>query len=53
MNNDKYCAEIASTVGAVKRITILRRAKEMGIAVTNEKSAKTKRLEDRLNKTTA
>ncbi len=53
MNNDKYCAEIASKVGAVKRIAILRRAKEMGITVTNQKSAKITKLEDKKNKQTA
>jgi large subunit ribosomal protein L32e len=47
MNNDKYCAEIASTVGAVKRIAILRRAKELGVSVTNQKSSKITKLEDK------
>ena len=50
MNNSKYCAEIASTVGAVKRISILKRAKEMGINITNQKSAKIQKLEDKRNK---
>ena len=50
MNNDKYAAEIASTVGAVKRISIVKRAKELGIKVVNAKSAKTKKLEDKKNK---
>ena len=47
MNNDKYCAEIASTVGAVKRIAILRRAKELGVSITNQKSSKITKLEDK------
>jgi ribosomal protein L32E len=47
MNSDKYCAEIASTIGAVKRIQILRRAKELGVLVTNQKSSKITKLEDR------
>jgi ribosomal protein L32E len=47
MNNEKYCAEIASTVGALKRINILRRAKELGIDVTNQKSSKITKLEDK------
>jgi ribosomal protein L32E len=53
MNNEKYCAEIASTVGAVKRILILRRAKELGVVVTNQKSTKITKLEDRKKKNTA
>jgi len=47
MNNDKYCAEISSTVGAPKRIQILRRAKELGVVVTNSKSVKITKLEDK------
>lgn len=47
MNNEKYSAEIAKTVGAVKRIQILRRAKELGVSVTNQKSAKITKLEDK------
>ncbi len=47
MNNDKYCAEIAATVGAPKRIQILRRAKELGVVVTNPKSTKITKLEDK------
>ena len=47
MNNEKYCAEIARTVGAVKRIQILRRAKELGVKVTNAKSAKITKLEEK------
>jgi large subunit ribosomal protein L32e len=50
MNNEKYCAEIARTVGAVKRIQILRRAKELGVKVTNQKSAKITKLEDKSKK---
>lgn len=50
MNNEKYCAEIASTVGAVKRIQILRRAKELGVKVTNVKSSKVTKLEEKSKK---
>lgn len=50
MNNDKYAAEIASTVGAVKRISIVKRAKELGIKVVNAITAKTKKLEDKKNR---
>ena len=50
MNNEKYCAEIARTVGAVKRIQILRRAKELGVKVTNAKSAKITKLEEKKSK---
>jgi len=51
MNNDKYCAEISATVGAVKRIAILRRAKELGVNITNQKSAKITKLEDKKKRT--
>jgi large subunit ribosomal protein L32e len=50
MNNDKYCAEIAKNVGAVKRILILRRAKELSVPVTNQKSSKITKLEDKSKK---
>ncbi len=50
MNNEKYCAEIARTVGAPKRIQILRRAKELGVKVTNPKSAKITKLEEKKTK---
>jgi large subunit ribosomal protein L32e len=50
MNNEKYCAEIARTVGAPKRITILRRAKELGVKITNAKSAKITKLEEKKTK---
>lgn len=50
MNNEKYCAEIAKTVGAVKRIQILRRAKELGVKITNQKSAKITKLEEKAKK---
>lgn len=50
MNNDTYCAEIASNVGAPLRIQILRRAKELRVIVTNEKSSKITRLEDKSKK---
>lgn len=39
-NNEKYCAEIAASVGAVKRIQIIRRADELGVKLTNRKSTK-------------
>ena len=35
MNNEKYCAEIAHTVGAVLRKEMLKRAKELSINITN------------------
>ena len=47
MNNDNYCAQIAHTVGAVKRIQILRRAKELNVRLTNPKSAKIHKLEEK------
>ncbi len=50
MNKDKYCAEIASTVGAVKRIDILRRADELGVKVTNRKSKKITKYEKKTKK---
>lgn len=50
MSKDKYCAEIASTTGAVLRIQLLKRAKEMGIDVTNQKSQKIVRLEKKVKK---
>ena len=40
MNNEKYCAEIAANVGAVLRKDILKRAKELTINITNQKSKK-------------
>jgi large subunit ribosomal protein L32e len=50
MNNDKYCAEIASTVGAIKRIQILRRADELGFKITNRKSKKITKYEKKVKK---
>lgn len=50
MNKDKYCAEISRTIGAVLRIQMLKRAKEMGITVTNEKSQKIVKLEKKAKK---
>ena len=50
MNNDKYCAEIANTVGAVKRIAILRRADELGVKITNRKSRKITKYEKKNEK---
>jgi ribosomal protein L32E len=50
MNNDKYCAEIASTVGAIKRIQILRRADELGVKITNRKSKKITKYEKKVKK---
>jgi len=40
MHNEEYSAEIASTVGAAKRIKILTRAKELNVDVTNKKKVK-------------
>ena len=50
MNNDKYCVEIGKNVGAVLRTQMLRRAKELNISVTNQKSKKIERLEKRMKK---
>ena len=50
MNNDKYCAEIAATVGAIKRIQILRRADELGVKITNRKSKKITKYEKKVKK---
>ena len=50
MNNDKYCVEIGKKVGAVLRTQMLRRAKELNISVTNQKSKKVERLEKRVKK---
>jgi len=51
MHKETYCAEIARTVGAAKRILIRKRAAELGVRVTNKKSAKITKLEERLKKT--
>ena len=52
MNNDKYCVEIGKNVGATLRLQMLKRAKELNISVTNQKSKKLERLENKLkNKT--
>ena len=50
MNNEKYCAEIAATVGAVLRKDMLKRAKELNINITNTKSKKIEELEKKLKK---
>jgi len=50
MNNEKYCAEIASTVGAVLRKEMLKRAKELSINITNQKSKKVEALEKKAKK---
>ena len=47
MNNEKYAAEIAHTVGAVLRKDMLKRAKELNINITNQKSKKVEELEKR------
>jgi len=47
MNNDKYCAEIGATVGTQKRIQIIQRAKELRVRLTNAKSSKIVKLEER------
>lgn len=49
-NNDKYCAEIGATVGAPKRIQIIKRADELGVKLTNRKSAKITAYEKRIKK---
>jgi large subunit ribosomal protein L32e len=50
MNNDTYCAEIAATVGAKKRIEILKRAKELNVNITNRKSTKITKLEEKMKR---
>ena len=50
MNNEKYCVEIGSTVGAVLRTQLLKRAKELNITVTNQKSKKVEKLEQKQKK---
>ena len=50
MNNEKYCAEIAHTVGAVLRKEMLKRAKELSINITNQKSKKIEKLENKQKK---
>ena len=50
LNNDKYCVEIGKKVGAVLRTQMLRRAKELNVSVTNQKSKKIERLEKRTKK---
>jgi ribosomal protein L32E len=50
MNNDKYCVEIGKNVGSVLRIQMLKRAKELNISVTNQKSKKIVDLEKKKKK---
>ena len=50
MNSDKYCAEIARTVGAVKRIQIIKRAAQLGVRLTNKKSKKITNYEKKMKK---
>ena len=50
MNNEKYCVEIGSTVGAALRMDILKRAKELNLSVTNQKSKKVEKLEQKQKK---
>ena len=50
MNNEKYAVEIGSTVGAVLRSQILKRAKELNLSVTNQKSKKVEKLEQKQKK---
>ena len=45
MNNEKYCAEIVHTVGAVLRKDMLKRVKELNINITNPKSREVEELE--------
>ncbi len=52
MNNDKYCAEISASVGAAKRIQIIRRADELGVKLTNRKSVKITRFEKAVKRVT-
>ena len=47
---EKYCAEIAHTVGAVLRKEMLKRAKELSINITNQKSKKVDELEKKAKK---
>ena len=51
MNKDKYCAEIGKNVGAVLRIKMLKKAKELGVDITNQKSQKVVRLEKKMKET--
>ena len=50
MNNEKYCAEIAHTVGASLRKEMLKRAKELSVNITNQKTKKIEKLEKKLKK---
>ena len=50
MHNEKYCAEIAHTVGAVLRKEMLKRAKELSIIITNQKTKKIEKHEKKLKK---
>jgi large subunit ribosomal protein L32e len=51
MNKDKYCAEIGKNVGAALRVKMLKKAKELGVDITNQKSQKVVRLEKKMKKT--
>jgi large subunit ribosomal protein L32e len=42
MHNRTYAAEIASTVGARKRVEIVEKAKKLGVVVTNGNARLTK-----------
>ena len=50
MNNEKYAAEIAHNVGAVLRKEMLKRAKELSVNITNQKSKKVEALEKKAKK---
>ena len=50
MNNEKYAVEIGATVGAALRTEILKRAKELNLSVTNQKSKKVEKLEQKQKK---
>ena len=45
MNNSDYCAEIGKKVGAPLRVALLKRDKQLGVTVTNQKSAKVEKYE--------
>ena len=50
ITNEKYAAEIAHNVGAVIRKEMLKRAKELSVNITNQKSKKVEALEKKTKK---